>query len=373
MRRASRFLIAFIFIFSIQVSPRTAAAWELNQVSILMPLPEKGANNDLWRNFPLPRNVYESLPRLTFAKDADWLYDNLRVIGVRIDPCFVDVSEPCRRQIRFVWQPVENTKDGWQTIDAAIHSFHTLNENSWRSLVDELTRLNKKFPMASGLPLTVHPLLRAQGLKGEYARELERILKSHVSKTNLTRATAMSVNPQGTLWTFAGFDISGEKLTRLSVPKTDNVAQAFFVSRTGDSEYVSRMNPEPEGEKLFMTFLADSARARREMKSEDMIEVVRKSLEFGNPRLANPGQVDCASCHSSRAVPAWAALHFPNWNLSEIFKKEIYSGPGNLDNVTVNPLRTDVLRAFGYFGADPVVSPRVIHETSLVVERMGVY
>jgi hypothetical protein len=350
-----------------------AAAWELNQVSILMPLPEKGAANDLWRDFPLPRNVYESLPRLTFTKDADWLYDNLRVVAVRIDPCFVDVQGPCQRQIRFVWQPLENTNGGWRTIDAAVHSFHTLNENSWRSLAGELARLNKKFPMASGLPLTVHPVLKAQGLKGEYGRELERIFKSRVSEANLTRATAMTVNAQGTLWTFAGFDVNGEQLTRLPVPKTDNVAQAFFVRRTGDSEYVSRMNPEPQGEKLFLTFLADSAKAKLEMSSDDMVEAVRKSFELSNPRRLNPGQVDCASCHSSRAVPDWAALNFPNWNPSEIFKNEIYRGPGNLTNITVNPLRTDVLRAFGYFGADPVVSPRVIHETSLVVERMDVY
>ncbi len=371
--------IILIALCLFAASPAVAAPlWELNQLSILMPLPEREAPNHLWApktrvrdGVPLPEQVYQALPLLVIPGDRNWLFEHLRVVAVRIDPCFIEGSEPCQKQIRFVWQPVEQVNGVWRTLDAAIHTFHLLDDRSWSDLVAELAKLNKKFPIPPNLPLGIHPLLKVQGMTGAFATELARILIGHIREKNFIRATAMTVNTEGTIWVFTGFDVKDGQLTRTSIPKTDNVAQAFFSNLKGSPEYITRMNPEPSGEQLFLTLLSDSFQAKQKMSQNDVVEVVRKSLEFGNPRLSNPGTVDCASCHAARALPAWGQVNFPNWDWQGLFAKEIFRGQGNLNNTSIRPERTNVLRSFGYFESDPAISPRVIHETSLAAELMN--
>lgn len=357
------------------------AAWELSDLSILFPLPQPGSPNQLWQpNTParegvlLPRKVYDELPMIVVPRDREWILQSLRVVAARIDPCFKEGPSPerlpCRRQIRFVWQPMEENRSHWTTIDAAVHSFHELKESEWRKLRADLLKLKSQSQIEPGLPLQVHPLLEAQGVQGAYGNRLRQVLLSYAGPANLIRATAMVVNNEGTVWVFTGFDFKNGKAIRLQIPRTKMKAQAFFANLENPSEYRSRMNPYPEGEAPFLNLLNDSSTAQEKMGEEEIQQAVRSSLRALNPNLSNPGTVDCVSCHAARGIPAWAEEKFPNWNWETIFGDQLFRAPGNLGNTTAQPRRADMLRAFGYMGRGPAISPRTVFETALAAGKM---
>jgi len=358
------------------------AGWEMNDLSILFPLPAPASKNLLWRagtsardGTLLPRSLYSELPMLVVLRDREWLYQNLRVVALRIDPCFREgtnaASLPCRRQVRLVWQPLEEVRGSWTTLDAAVHTFHELDEQSWRNFRDDLKTLRTKHPSAPGLPLQVNPRIAQEGWQGGYAQELSHLVLSTIGPANLVRATAMTVNTEGTVWVFTGFDVKNGTYTRIPVPRTKNVAQAFFAKLDDLNEYRSTMNPFPAEESPYLRLLQNSAVAGREMGETEIMKAVRSSLIALNPRRSNPGTIDCASCHAARAVPLWAASNFPNWNWDSLFGDNLFRSGGNLENTTAQPRRTNMLRAFGYFNADPVISPRTVFETALATGAMG--
>lgn len=380
MRTILNSMKKLFILLALTLSFPAFSAWEMNEVSYLLPLPTPGYPNRLWaadtaakNGQLLPRSVYQELPMLVVLRDREWLYQALRVVAFRVDPCFQEGTgnPPCRRQLRFVWQPLEETRGQWMALDAAVHTFHDLNEAEWKTLKEGLSRLRTRYPQEKGLALQVHPRLAKEGIGSAYGRELSRILFSLAGPGNLTRATAMTVNTEGTVWVFTGFDLKDGVATRIPVPRTKNVAQAFFANLERPLDYRSTMNPFPQNEAPFLSLLRDSAAAEREMTEAELQSAVRSSLRALNPRLSNPGTVDCASCHAARGVPAWASEKFPRWNWDSIFGDDLFRAPGaNLTDTTVQPRRTNILRAFGYFGTDPVISPRTVFETALVAGAM---
>lgn len=118
----------------------------------------------------------------------------------------------------------------------------------------------------------------------------------------------------------------------------------------------------------FVDVIANSRTAPKRFPRERLALGVRRALAVENPRLHNPGTVDCASCHAAQAVPGWAARQFPDWSFPQMFAAENFA-PTVDPQVGGYPWKASVLRAFGYFGRDPVISRRVMFETSLAAGR----
>ncbi|MBX2988017.1 MAG: hypothetical protein KF802_08970 [Bdellovibrionaceae bacterium] len=350
------------------------AAWDLNDLSILMPLPANGeeqlmlhARSPGQGGVLMPPPVYEALPGIVVGGDKQAIYERfLKVVAVRIDPCFAEGTAPrnCLRQIRLVWQPLKAAPNGWSTHDAAIHTFHVLDENQWSSLLTSLRELKTKGFLATGLPLQVHPVLRAQGYRGPYWKELSRLLLSFCGPQNLWRATAMTVNPMGNVWVFTGFNVNQGQLQRIQIARLQRPAQSVFVNIRDVSEFIMDISPAPENEIPLLTLVRDSKTAQKVKPEAEIAEAVRRAVIFENPRLHNPGTLDCASCHIARNVGLWAQERYPRWSWNQLFGKELYRGPGQLSNTTRQNRRVDALRAFGYFEKDPIISQRVINESS---------
>ena len=97
-----------LFFISLLISPVAFCGWSLNDVSYLLPLPESIQNvqllNPLSEGFggPLLNSTYfESLPKLTAELDNATIRNDLRLVAVRIDPCFPKPApEICQKQIR---------------------------------------------------------------------------------------------------------------------------------------------------------------------------------------------------------------------------------------------------------------------------------
>ncbi len=114
----------------------------VDDVSFLYPLPELrlrlsllGAKETGPRGPLLPQEVVRSLPPLDTLQTNDDLYYLVRVVSVRIDPCFpglgVKEERDCKNQIRLVMQPVvlEARGAGLTTMDLALHLFYTLGRD----------------------------------------------------------------------------------------------------------------------------------------------------------------------------------------------------------------------------------------------------
>lgn len=361
------------------------APWDLNEVSLLLPLPSGGAEMAMLTPWTggvgtgqelLPQRIFEVLPVIAIGWPREKIYQALRVVAVRIDPCFQETfASPCQRQVRLVWQPVVRSKDpreraGWITLDAAIHTFHRLQEAEWLRLVDGLMVVRGNFPLGPGLPLQVHPYLRQEGYRGPFWTSWTQQVLPRIGARNLVRATVMTVNPMGNVWVFLGVDISPSGVSDITIPRIQRDAQAVMTGLDNTTEFRMAINPAPVGTDAFLQFIFDSARMRDEGSEATIQEALRIALEVENPHLQTTGTVDCASCHVSRAVGDWTRRNFPQWNWGRMFPREVFRGPGPLQNTSVNPLRTDILRAFGYFGADPIVSSRVIHDSSVTLGQM---
>jgi len=144
---ASR-LVLLIFCSAYLFSFTAFAKWDLNDVSYLLPLPKQIGSDHLLRvtdtgdqGLLLDPAFYERLPRLTGENTSSEIRDSLRALAVRIDPCFpADPPQVCLKQLRIVWQILRpNARGETETVDAALHSFYTLNDVQFNSLLTDLT------------------------------------------------------------------------------------------------------------------------------------------------------------------------------------------------------------------------------------------
>jgi len=379
-------LLALILSLAfLALQPVHARALGMNDVSQLLPLPgvqelqqmlappERGARGAL-----LPYEAYRLLPLLSDQADQDQVYlHNLRVIGVRFDPCFAEGRSPtkCRPQIRLVWQPLLAVGDQVTTLDAAIHTFHEFTEAEWKRIELELKLLPQSRNRVSFL--TVQPEIQTQGYAGDYWKRLRQLILSECGESNLIRATVMTVR-MSRRWTFAGIDRNGSGWTVMRIPTLEQanpVSQTFLLSPEGMmnlEEFVGGVSALPKSEELWMRLLVNSLELKKAESEANLMSVVRRAIRLENPGFHNPGTADCVSCHLAQPVRLWGEKNFPNWNWRGEFGTDRFTGSRqDLRNSSVNPFRTDRMRAFGYFGRDPILSQRVIHETALVVDRLN--
>jgi hypothetical protein len=405
-----RWMAPIWILTGFMISTAHAQGLGMNEVSQLLPLPTVQEFDALLspttvgsRGELLPYSVFRFLPILSDRADQEQLYRyNLKIIGVRFDPCFGEGATPgaCRPQIRFVWQPLIVVGDQVTSLDTAIHTFHEFDAAEWALIVSEMqtfVRSGLRYPL--GAALDVQPNLRAEGYHGNYWKGLTLILLRHCGEQNLIRVTAMTVRMER-VWHFMGLDRTvapspgrNGSWSMIKIPTLDIepklTSQSFFLQPEGMEnleEFNGGISYLPKTERAFMRLTSDSIRIR-EIEAEPTIKaVIRRAIQLENPRLHNPGTADCVSCHMAQTVRLWGQKNFPKWDWSREFIADRFKttpsdqrgmmsagkcantiGAIDLGNRSVNPFRTDRMRAFGYFGRDPIISQRVIHETASVI------
>lgn len=356
----------------------SARALSLNDLTILLPLPQKseftqmlspedgGAQGPL-----LAKRTYQEVVQLVpeFPNHIIWR-DSLRVIGVRIDPCFTEGHGPleCRRQIRLVWQPVIFTSEGTETRDAAIHSFYEFDEATFAQVWKDWQKLSSG---SSTDPMQVHPVLKSQGYKGAYWKYLRALLLKYCGEKNLTRMTAMNVMAGEQMWIFAGFDIKNGEPEPIMIPRLRGRSQGVIQSSSQFQSFSGGMRPNPQEDPEFAQLVSDSSTTKKRFSEEQIKALMGKVHEYEHPAKHNPGTLDCASCHLANMSHQWGQLNFKNWDWNNEFKNIAFQSRWNLTNTTLGPVRTNQLRAFGYFAAWPALSQRVINETAATAEFLN--
>jgi hypothetical protein len=373
--------------------------WELNDVSVLMPLPtEKDSRNFLLsaestgRNGVLFPETHENSIKdliISFERpEPDNIYQSIRVVGMRIDPCFKYTTIPfekCHPQIRLVWQPTAglNTKKV-TTSDGAIHTFYDLTKEEFSGLTKDLMQLkikNQKYGIyTTGAPLNIHPAFNRQERRHSFNEELKTIILNYAGEKSLTRFTFMRLLTKDLWWSFGGRDKDRNGIWHDTViPKLSkgDITQDFF----------NEESHNPTG--MRGTVLPDVIE-----KSDDLSEIVngyslkndangveklKKSFQkinrIENPNIHSPASLDCVHCHITDATKLWVEKEKP-----EMYKKvqtglDVYTqdfiSRHNLRNVTNKKAHNKSLRAFGHFESSPSVNQRVINESASVADFLN--
>jgi hypothetical protein len=335
------------------------AAWNVNDLSILLPLPKAGEESKMLAPGPalLPVGLYNALPNMLIKPDPETVYKSmLKVVAIRFDHCFREGGSPCQKQVRLVWQPIKFQGEKATTLDGAIHSFHSFDDASFAALVEDLKGLRLENGPAT---LGVHPTLAREGY-GPHWEKLKALITKHCNEKNLVRATMMTSNPRGVIWTFSGLDIVNGQLNRMEIPRIGTFIQSFFAAlQNPEGEFRAGMDPMPAGEEAYLNLLKNSEEAKTMMTDRSLIAATKSALKAENPRLSNPGTIDCASCHSAHVIPVWTLKNF-TFDWDNTFAAELF---GRL-NPDKQQEPANVLRAFGYFKDRPVISRRMENEAA---------
>lgn len=374
-------IIFLVISFSINVFAQDSKLG-LNDVSILLPLPAMGDWNLLPkpdtaanRGLLLSRDVVNKIPQLLAFAPNDDIYSALHAVGIRIDPCFTEGSGPvkCQAQIRLVWQPLSNADTETSTFDASLHTFYQLTDTEFKSLISELKKLKSKHGLSSAdqEPLGINPIIKNQGLKGEYYAALIKIIYRYIGESNFSRVTFMQLTMTGNVWIFGGFDIENGELKPILIPRVNSVTQVF---RNGAAPrpiwFIGGIVPEPKDPENLNILTHDSRKLAPQDESA-IIEAVKSAFKFENPKLHNPGTVDCVSCHVAQPAKMWAMRQYPWLQLDRVSKDIIYNSKMNIRNMSPMQIHTNIVRAFGYFMDMPFVAQRTINESAEVINYIN--
>lgn len=373
----------FLLIFFMYQNCFAVKNLDLNDVSILFPLPTTDnwdqlirADHQAKKGKLLPSEFFNKIPSLVVVPSNEILYQDIRVVGMRFDPCFHEGHAPtrCHQQIRLIMQPLENVQGNTSTFDASLHLFYDLNAAEFKDFIGSLSRLKTEFTSkVEILPLGVNPLLKKDGLQSDYFKKVTSLVFQYIGKSALSRITFMQVLGSGLVWDFGGFDIKDNEMKPIHIPRIDSQIQRFINGGVDPRPvwFLGGIIPQFEGQENLNILVRDS-RILGPLHEEEVIAASRSAFRFENPTLHNPGTVDCVSCHIAQSARNYTLRQFPWYNVDRINFKDIYTNPDrNLRNLSPMQPHTNILRSFGYFMNQPIVSNRTINETAEVLKYLN--
>lgn len=369
-----------------QAQTQTPVAWDLNDVSYLLPLPEKVGPDQLLRinsesngGELLPTKFFQGLPQLTADMDGREIRENLRVIAVRIDPCFpADPPLLCKKQIRLVWQVlIPGLHGATETVDAAIHVFYTLNDSDFSGLVSDVKTWKEKFaPNLARLPLQIHPAWQNELDKSPSLLAFQKIVTTYAGPKTISRVTVMTVRNLGQTWGFVGADVVDDKLKVMDIPRLNSRAQIFINQANPADTFLGQISPEPGSGSDQIVDTINHIITDSHTLQKDHEQIIRDELKsiyrIENPKVFNPNTMDCVSCHTAAPAKEWVAKKRGDINGTDIFSQNAYQNfRYDLTNTSADITNTQIIRAFGYFRSGSAISQRIINESAEVADAMN--
>jgi hypothetical protein len=385
-----KLFLALLVCFSCGTGPTPPAKTQLdlNDVSFLYPLPSVLADKDKLLKVDsegaqgqlLPRAYFDQMKNIDEELSADDIYAGMRIISARVDPAFPlnakDKPADTRKQIRLVAQIVEAQDGGVGTRDGTIHLFYNMTDAQFASITDGVSALKDiAKDDTKGLPLDVHPTMKAQGLGGSYAQALNKLITDHCGDQNLFRVAFMISANVGNKWTFGAFLNKSGTLDEDVIPRTDMQKEQTQTENGNETRRNTELDPAPQNDDLVNTLLSATDVELADPMSLD--RAVEEALHIENPvnaditKMETPQSVDCASCHlASRALTS--ARKSQNLDMTK-YSADTYAAPSRfdmrrVDQVGENPFAQ---RAFGYFGSQTAFSQRTINESAVIADTLS--
>ncbi len=383
-----------------------ASLAQMNDVSVLYPLPTTAAEFDGGYvaagdhgkgGQVLPLDLYTSLTHQPKSSKGNMggyaimAWDDLRVVGFRIDPCFANIgpvtdASSCVNQLRLIFQPISTFAWGSnfsaQAFDGAVHAFYQLTRAQLVELVRGMIVLRQKESRTASLgPLAVHPTLKEQGVLGDAGQAMKQLLLKYAGAGSLTRLTTfIHFAPKDTThpdadssWTFAGFDIANKKGTPMILPTLPGSATSEMFDQPGQGSLVGSFSPATTSndDLHLLANLTDAQSSTKEAQQA----AFDAALRIQNPDVHSANTIDCASCHAAdvATVLTGGALGLSMaGNANAFVPDKKYVSATALERTTpVSVATIGNLHAFSYVGTAPMISLRVINETASVITYLN--
>lgn len=362
--------------------PVADGGYDLNDVSFLFPLPQWSERDALLsmssagaQGALFPKAMFDQLPELIQSVPTATIYGALRVVSVRVDPCFPGSTPPeakvCRKQVRLVAQPLVLEADAGTALtsdDATVHLFYDLSDSQFQTVLEGLAALKALAGSATqGKPLDVHPVMRAEGLDGAYSKALQALVLKVAGETTLSRVAFMALVNVNNRWTFGAFNRMGASLVADEIPRTrGQKVQGVIEQGFGQTTRAGELVPSIAGDDL-PTLLASI-----ELASADegtLNRALVSALQIEHPERSSPRTIDCASCHvASRArTNAERVRRVTTTSWTDAFNDERFD-LRRVDEAKEDPR---ALRAFGYFGKLSAFSQRTINESAEIAAALS--
>ncbi|AKU98630.1 hypothetical protein AKJ09_05294 [Labilithrix luteola] len=397
--------------------PASARFIQMNDVSILLPLAKSVTERDssmlnagtLGSDGPLiDRALYEAatgeqagpLAQVGCSGCTPMLYDNLRVVAVRIDPCFAHTEsfhgdDTCRNQLRLVFQAlVPNSdadagtvdagpSDSFTVVDGGVHAFYSITRSEVIDIANAIVNLRIASGRADDLgPLAPHPIAMSEGLDGAFVRGLYGIIKAHASSNRLVRLARMQSVPN--MWLLSQHEIASGVLTRTHIkmlPESDDLLSIFMSGSLADT-YMGVIGPPMTQTPDTYDAIMNSQYAVNKTAAERQA-AFDATLRIENPHNHTPDTIDCASCHAAGVTrlnvgPKYGleAKGNPNaFALTSPFVPEAdmarTTAPDPMQTPVVTISTQTNIHMFSYIENHPSITPRVINETAVIVDYLN--
>lgn len=376
--------------------PIDPATIQMNDVSILLPLPKNEAEGDLYMRASdgarggvlLPQAIYDSAT----GEDNDAgpapggalpvPHASLRVVAIRLDPCFANigpVTDPssCQNQLRLVLQPFFHDADGtMKAVDTGVHAFYSLTRDELVGMVAEI----KKLRAASGSgavdlgALAVHPIAAREGVNGPFMQGLSKLVLAHAGEQNFFRFTRFQIGNANRTWIFSGFDVAGGKTTGMKIPKvpSDTTTVTFFQGFADDLEGQFNPTTTSSDDMQLLGNVTDAQDATKDAQQK----AFDSALRIENPNKHSPNTIDCASCHlaaPSRALTGKTLGLSADGNANAFSITSKFIAPQDLAITTPqkDALNGVNVHVFSYKDDQPMIAPRAVNETAAIVDYLN--
>jgi len=350
--------------------PTPPPALGMNDVSVLVPLDVAAgwlpADASGARGVLLPKAAFEAVPKFGVTAPEGIEYPRMRVVAARFDGCFRYPGKPdCEAQIRLVFQPLH---DDGSARDSALHVFYRLEDGAFREVVKALRSLRKEAPEASVEDaLRVHPALAAQGANGRYATELRALILAHAGEANLIRETFfLRAPPKQETWFFGGVAPKEGKYKALDIVGVGASNQRVIRPVTAGG-YLYDVLPAPT-EPEDGNALLDSAKLDG-LPDEARTAAYASYVRLQNPKNYGPDDLPCAGCHVATVVTTHLEARWPA--LATAAAADRFASPRNLSLTGGSAEQPSSLRAFGWFGREPMIAHRIVNETAEVLDDLA--
>ena len=358
-------------------SPLATRALAVNDVSILFPL----GKGELWAASTPARNSEALFPRGAFdlirlqvireLQGGDATYAGLRVVSLRVDPCFG--GSPCYPQIRLVLQAL--SPDGARALDGAIHALYNLPADEFAILTSRLKATATLAPEnASVTRLEVSPALVAQGMTGVYGLALRDVVVQTIGASNLAKVTFMTrTQGGGDRWDFGGFNtrdfqpsgafpLAGIDGNVLVQTVRENGQRNGGGAPPGGAAYAYTVTPSILRGELNLVLTSTAAQNATSTERQRAMDALAR---VENPSLESPDTVDCSACHVANRIRGNLQAAY---GLTSALS---YTSPAETTRLVGGAERdSENLRAFGYFDANPAISQRTANETLKVLAAL---
>jgi hypothetical protein len=370
---------------------RPVGQLSMNTTSVLLPLPPSLEADRLIRpsdmgdkGVALPPWAMPA-PTLVMNVARQEMLDALRIVSVRVDPCYPNIAtkDPslCQGVLHVIWQPVVPAwEEGATTVgtaDAAVHAFHLLSAAELSSYLEGVLAIDGQCPADPTGPLRVHPGMAAEGPGGPCQSAFQSLVLKHAGASNLQRMTYMAVRATtgnrylGQGWLLAGADFDGADAHLVVVSLTSDKEQ-HFGNNVNDGKALDETSsfkgdfiPTTSSTDALMAIIRDSSEAEKAPEA-DLLASLEQTYRIENPRLNNLDTVDCASCHVSTQARVWVEQHR---GLSAASSPSRFTSSSfDLSLTSDTATRTNSLRGLGYFGSRPAISQRTVNDTAAAAE-----